>query len=212
MRIISWWMRKSRLSVRRNAWASFHWGNVRVNHIKEKMVAETHRRSPRCGSRSPTSRRAASSCATTLYVSIRMLLCSCLAHYGLKMPECRYLCTVKVSKRVWPELENHKTGLRYPPRCTSDLKPPRRPGRMRGLCRTKSCRRLCAGRASAGRRRTGRKKSVCGSAGFPRWGKRRGCIRRGPQTQGAQRRTARPRAIRLKTKRRRTSYEKKLSG
>ena len=24
------------------------------------------------------------------------------------MPECRYLCTVKVSKRVWPELENHK--------------------------------------------------------------------------------------------------------
>lgn len=36
------------------------------------------------------------------------VLCSCLAHYGLKMPECRYLCTVKVSKRVWPELENHK--------------------------------------------------------------------------------------------------------
>ena len=31
-----------------------------------------------------------------------------LAHYGLKMPECRYLCTVKVSKRVWSELENHK--------------------------------------------------------------------------------------------------------
>ena len=65
----------------------FHWGNVRVNHIKEKMVAD------------------APSFAEVFDTNV---LCSCLAHYGLKMPECRYLCTVKVSKRVWPELENHK--------------------------------------------------------------------------------------------------------
>ena len=65
----------------------FHWGNVRVNHIKEKMVAD------------------APSFAEVWDTNV---LCSCLAHYGLKMPECRYLCTVKVSKRVWPELENHK--------------------------------------------------------------------------------------------------------
>ena len=24
------------------------------------------------------------------------------------MPECRYVCTVKVSQRVWPDLANHK--------------------------------------------------------------------------------------------------------
>ena len=42
----------------------FHWGNVRVNHIKEKMVADAP-------SFAETSRRAASSCVTTL-CSIRM--------------------------------------------------------------------------------------------------------------------------------------------
>ncbi|MFR8736514.1 MAG: hypothetical protein ACLVFA_07615 [Butyricicoccus sp.] len=47
----------------------FHWGNVRVNHIKEKMVADAP--SFAGVGRSPTSRRAASSCATTL-CSIRM--------------------------------------------------------------------------------------------------------------------------------------------
>ena len=36
------------------------------------------------------------------------VLCACLAHYGLPMPECRYVCTVKVSQRVWPDLANHK--------------------------------------------------------------------------------------------------------
>ena len=48
----------------------FHWGNVRVNHIKEKMVADAPSFAE-VWSRSPTSRRAASSCATTL-CSIRM--------------------------------------------------------------------------------------------------------------------------------------------
>jgi len=38
------------------------------------------------------------------------VLCNCLAYYNLNIPECRYLCTVKVSQRVWPELENHKLG------------------------------------------------------------------------------------------------------
>ena len=36
------------------------------------------------------------------------VLCACLSHYGLQMPDCRYLCTVKVSQRVWPNLTNHK--------------------------------------------------------------------------------------------------------
>ena len=63
----------------------FHWGNVRVNHIAEGSVIVCH---------------------NAMFDT--NVLCSCLAHYGLKMPECRYLCTVKVSKRVWPELENHK--------------------------------------------------------------------------------------------------------
>ena len=36
------------------------------------------------------------------------MLCACLAHYHLPVPECRYVCTVKVAQRVWPQLQNHK--------------------------------------------------------------------------------------------------------
>ena len=36
------------------------------------------------------------------------VLCACLSHYQLSAPECRYICTVKVARRVWPALKNHK--------------------------------------------------------------------------------------------------------
>ena len=62
---------KSRSSVRRNAWRSSTGASVRVNHIKEKMVADAPSFADGVGGRSPTSRRAASSCVTTL-CSIRM--------------------------------------------------------------------------------------------------------------------------------------------
>ena len=35
------------------------------------------------------------------------VLSACLAHYHLPVPACRYVCTVKVSRRVWPDLQNH---------------------------------------------------------------------------------------------------------
>lgn len=31
-----------------------------------------------------------------------------LEYYQIKVPEFRYICTVKVSQKLWPELENHK--------------------------------------------------------------------------------------------------------
>ena len=84
----------------------FHWGNVRVNHIKEKMVADA----PSFAEVWEPLADIAEGCVIVCHNAMfdTNVLCSCLAHYGLKMPECRYLCTVKVSKRVWPELENHK--------------------------------------------------------------------------------------------------------
>lgn len=36
------------------------------------------------------------------------VLCKCLEFYNLPLPRCRYICTVKVAQRMWPELENHK--------------------------------------------------------------------------------------------------------
>lgn len=84
----------------------FHWGNIRVNHIKEHMVKD-----------SPTFDLVWSEIAQDAEGSVLVchnamfdtsVLCACLAHYHLPMPECRYLCTVKVAQRVWPALANHK--------------------------------------------------------------------------------------------------------
>ena len=36
------------------------------------------------------------------------VLCRCLEFYHIPLPTCRYICTVEVSKKVWPKLENHK--------------------------------------------------------------------------------------------------------
>lgn len=36
------------------------------------------------------------------------VLCKTLAYYGLPMPRCRYVCTVKIAQKVWPALPNHK--------------------------------------------------------------------------------------------------------
>ena len=84
----------------------FHWGNVRVNHIKENMVQDAP-------SFASFWRELASLAEGSVLVAHNAMfdtgvLCACLAHYGLPMPECRYVCTVKVSQRVWPDLANHK--------------------------------------------------------------------------------------------------------
>ena len=82
----------------------FHWGNVRVNHIKEKMVADAPSFAEVWEPLADIAEGSVIVCHNAMFDT--NVLCSCLAHYGLKMPECRYLCTVKVSKRVW--LECHR--------------------------------------------------------------------------------------------------------
>ena len=164
----------------------FHWGNVRVNHIKEKMVADAPSfaevvgaaRRHRGGQRHRVPQR---------YVRYE-LLCSCLAHYGLKMPECRYLCTVKVSKRVWPELENHKLDT-VSAALHIDLNHHEAgsDARAAGLILQAALRRTGSADADALA-----EKSACGSAGFPRW-ENAVQHRRGTPKPREHRRTARPR-------------------
>nr|WP_297274161.1 3'-5' exonuclease [uncultured Agathobaculum sp.] len=85
----------------------FHWGNVRVNHIKESMVVDA----PAFDEvwRQGIGELAEGSvlvCHNAMFDTA--VLCACLAHYHLPVPECRYVCTVKVAQRVWPQLQNHK--------------------------------------------------------------------------------------------------------
>ncbi len=84
----------------------FHWGNIRVNHITEKMVKDA----PAFDS---VWKNIANDADGSILVCHNAsfdigVLCACLSHYHMRIPECRFVCTVKVSRRVWPELENHK--------------------------------------------------------------------------------------------------------
>lgn len=84
----------------------FHWGNVRVNHIKENMVQGAPSFAEFWRELAPRAEGSVLVAHNAMFDT--GVLCACLSHYGLKMPDCRYLCTVKVSQRVWPNLTNHK--------------------------------------------------------------------------------------------------------
>ena len=84
----------------------FHWGNVRVNHITEKMVADAPAFDEVWRPLAEEAEGSVLVCHNAMFDTA--VLCACLAHYHLPMPACRYVCTVKVSRRVWPALANHK--------------------------------------------------------------------------------------------------------
>ena len=84
----------------------FHWGNVRVNHIKEKMVADAPPFDAVWQNLADEAEGSVLVCHNAMFdVGV---LNACLAHYHLPIPACRYVCTVKVARRVWPGLVNHK--------------------------------------------------------------------------------------------------------
>lgn len=84
----------------------FHWGNIRINHIKEAMVVDAPTFDTFWNSVSHWVEGSMIVCHNAMFDTA--VLCANLSHYQLKMPECRYLCTVKVSQRVWPDMVNHK--------------------------------------------------------------------------------------------------------
>ena len=84
----------------------FHWCNVRVNHITEKMVADAPPFDAVWQNLADEAEGSVLVCHNAMFdVGV---LNACLAHYHLPIPACRYVCTVKVARRVWPGLVNHK--------------------------------------------------------------------------------------------------------
>lgn len=84
----------------------FHWGNIRVHGIRERMVADAPSFAEVWNAFSKELANSLIVCHNAVFDT--GVLCACLAYYGLRIPDCRYLCTVKVAQRVWPELDNHK--------------------------------------------------------------------------------------------------------
>lgn len=84
----------------------FHWYNVKIHGITRSMVEDA-----------PTFEQVWEKVKERIEGSILVchnaafdteVLCRCLEFYHIPLPTCRYICTVEVSKKVWPELENHK--------------------------------------------------------------------------------------------------------
>ncbi len=84
----------------------FHWYNVKIHGIKRSMVKDA-----------PTFDVVWEKIRERIEGSVLVchnagfdteVLCRCLEFYHVPLPTCRYICTVEVSKKVWPELENHK--------------------------------------------------------------------------------------------------------
>ncbi len=84
----------------------FHWYNTKVHGIRRSMVSEA----PTFDALWPLLRSDIEGSVLVCHNAMfdTAVLCKTLAHYGLPLPHCRYICTVKVSQKIWPDMENHK--------------------------------------------------------------------------------------------------------
>lgn len=85
---------------------AFHWYNIKIHGIRRSMVENE----PDFAGLWPELRGDIDGrilvCHNAMFDTA--VLRKCLEFYGLPLPCCRYICTVKVSQKLWPELENHK--------------------------------------------------------------------------------------------------------
>lgn len=85
----------------------FHYFNVKIHGIRKEMLVNAPSFNELwVGELVNLLRGSIIVCHNAMFDTA--VLCACLAHYRLPMPDCAYVCTVKISQRVWPALENHK--------------------------------------------------------------------------------------------------------
>ena len=85
---------------------AFHWGNVRVHGIRRNDVEHA----PLFDELWPSLRDDIEGSVIVCHNASfdTSVLCAILDHFHLPYPNCRYLCTVKISQAVWPDMENHR--------------------------------------------------------------------------------------------------------
>lgn len=88
------------------AFGAFHWFNIKVHGITPAMVKNSPAFPEIWPLLQPDIEDSVLVCHNAMFDTA--VLCKTLTHYGLDLPRCRYVCTVKVSQKVWPALQNHK--------------------------------------------------------------------------------------------------------
>lgn len=84
----------------------FNWYNIKVHGIRRSMVRDAPRFDEIWSTLLPLIEGSILVCHNAMFDT--SVLCKTLAYYHIPLPSCRYICTVKVSQKVWTELENHK--------------------------------------------------------------------------------------------------------
>ena len=84
----------------------FHWYNIRIHGIKPAMVAHE----PTFDQLWPDLRRDIEGSLIVCHNAMfdTSVLRKLLEYYQIPIPPFTYVCTVKISQKIWPEMENHK--------------------------------------------------------------------------------------------------------
>lgn len=85
---------------------AFHWYNIKIHGIRRAQVEQE----PTFGELWPVLRPDLEDhilvCHNAMFDTA--VLRKCLEFYNIPVPNFQYICTVKVSQKLWPDLENHK--------------------------------------------------------------------------------------------------------
>lgn len=84
----------------------FHWYNVKIHGIKRKMLQNERTFDQVWELIAPEFQDSVIVCHNAVFDTA--VLKECLKFYNLPVPDCKYICTVQVSQKVWPEMPNHK--------------------------------------------------------------------------------------------------------
>ena len=84
----------------------FNWYNVRIHGIKANMVKDAPTFDEVWKQIHDSIDGQLIVCHNAVFDTV--VLCRLLEYYGIAMPTFQYICTVKISQLLWPEMENHK--------------------------------------------------------------------------------------------------------
>lgn len=85
---------------------AFHWYNVKIHGIHQNQLINEPSFDQVWSNIEKDIEGSVLICHNAMFDTA--VLCKCLEFYELPLPCCRYICTVKVSQRMWPHLNNHK--------------------------------------------------------------------------------------------------------
>ena len=84
----------------------FHWYNVKIHGIRRSMLKDAPTFGELWPTLSPDLTGKLLVCHNAMFDTA--VLRKCLEFYEIPVPHCHYLCTVKLSQKLWPDLPNHK--------------------------------------------------------------------------------------------------------